>query len=479
MNKEALIEKGKSYWPFLALVILALVTFRAGDNTYGPIIYWVLGFFVVLVFVLFGKGIFNKNEISANLVYFIPLLVVLFFGSFNQFLINGNMANIMVCLLLFLGLCSFFIVGLFLRRTEVVKPKHVYFTVLGALGLLVFINFIANCASYPFMYRLLYSDYTYFYEGIPHIIGNESQFLSNFSLVAVKPDFAMGPAVILAASAGTLFFVRWNKDSLVYIAFQIILALVGWLFILGCWDRGALIIAGVCVAVAGIYRLIKPKKEIAKPVALTWIILVSIAGVALIALVLNAIFQFDFIANNSLLNYIFNNGRSQAIGMSFVAVFNGGVLSGGPFDALLSVLFGVPQSGQIEYAGEYISITSIGNSSFEFEFLLEGGLICFLALLVFILAAIPVVRRYFIEDEIKPEKVGLSLLVLAIFFFYSFGYVTTPTIVANHLGGYYAPVTYGSYMMLLALFLLGYTYNGKNPEEEVVPQGEETKEVEA
>lgn len=462
--------------PGMACILLFLISFGASDVGSGILAYWLL-FFAVFVFLLathdgalFGK----KAKDGLDLKFGIALLVFVVFGCINRFYVDG-FGDFVSGLILVIGLLSAFGVGYLLRDSKAFKAKWAFYAIICGLGLLVAVNLIANLASYPIFYTVLSSNSVYFYEGIPHVIGNESQYLYNFVLTPVEIDFAVAPAVVLASSLGTLFFMdgklKEKGNTMAKVEFGVVAAmgLLGLLFLIFMAEKKGLFFAILVLIVCLVYRLYKAKEKPAKWVLRGFWIVVALGLALILFVILNALYGFSFVANSTLLNKIFNtNGYITAINQTVSALFNGGQYgSASTSQVLLSLLFGVYNGGYTTYGvTSPVVVTNINNFAFEFEILLEGGFIPFIALIVLIIFGIASVRRYFIRGRDDYGKVGLAILLLGIFVTMSFFYTSEPFAVTRFSSSDYLMPLANSFWPLIALFILGFTYSPVRKEEE-------------
>ena len=468
LNMESLKRYGVA---IVVLALLFLLSFGAGDRGNGLLVYWILFFVLAAGLAIFSNGpLFGpKAERGLRLSYFIPLLVFLLFASINRFYVDsfGAFAS---CLLLFVGLFSSFLVGYFLRNSKVFKPKYLFLAILLGLALLVSVNLIANLASYPLFYPLTHSSYVYFYEGIPHRIGNESNYLYNFTLTLAKPDVAVGPAAVLASGAASLFY--WKKENKAELAVSALTSAIGWLFLLSMVDVKGICLSLLAILILVLYRYLRVKEEPGKVPTIAFWTVIGLGLLFLFLVILNGAFEFSFISSSPLLDAIFNSGRFSSINKTVSALFHGGSYAGASTgDVILSILFGVYHDSYTVFGGgSPLPITEVFNFSFEFEILLEGGFVPFVAMIILILYSIGSVRRYLIRGKDDAGKAGLVALVLGVFFFYTFGYDALPFAVNRFTASSYFSPLFNSFWPLVLLLILGYTYTPGQEEKKVMEE---------
>ncbi len=470
--------------PSVALAVLFLLGFGFGGTQGGMIGYFVVFFILAVYFVLMAKApLFGKNaENGLDLLYAIPLLVFCVFGSLNQFY-GGTFGGIASGLLLLFGLLGAFLSGYFLRNKGIMKAKYAVYAVLAGLALLVFVNLVANLASYPLFYSYNFGNYVYFYEGIPHLIGNESQFLYGFGLMPMSMDYAVFPAIVLSSGLGMLFYIDPKKNDLKshglyeFIAVAVFGA-IGWLFLVSMVEIKGMVLSLLIIAASAFYRFAKLSKKPSKAAVGTFLAVVGILIAFFLFVIANAVFEPSFL-QEGFLGKIFNSGYLLPINQTISTLFNGGTYRDATAgQVILSILFGASSEGTTTYGvTSPISVLDISNFAFEFQVLLEGGFLAFIGLVLLVLFSVRTIRRNMVEGKEDPGKAGISILLVAILLTATFYYDSLPFAVTRYSSSAYLSPLQNSVYPLIALFLLGFVYQRNDVEEKDIEEEEPEEEI--
>lgn len=450
MKKKILsfIGDGQKVVFSLILAFLGLISIGFGGAVQGPLYYWLFGFLLLFLSVAVSSMKFEKEELRSLIIFSIPLVVFVCFGAINVFYVD-SFAGFANGLLLAIGLLSVFALGLLLKNFRKCQIIHILLAIIIGFSISVVVSLITNLIVYGPFYVQLSKGAIYFFDGVDHVVSTETKFFIGTGIVEVSIRYGSIAASLLAVSGLSLLFISPKEHK---ITFSIIAAgaFIGVLFLILLPFFYAFVIMIPTIIIAIILRFFRPSLKASRNEKIVGVTLLSLIALFVLLLFINALAEPAFIKSNSFLKMIFENSITLPIMESISAVFHGSSSTGGL--SIKNILFGAYSSGYTNYGGVTKSVLSIQNHSFEFVVLLEGGIIAFLGLCVLIVFAFISIRRWILKDEkLDAGKVGLALILLAIFTFNSLLNDVAP-FVYNRV--YQSPLR-NSFSIILMMFILG------------------------
>ncbi len=449
---------------FLGIEFLALCSFNLGGNN---LIFYLLGFALAIFGGVLTIKRFRKDELFSLLFLALPVLLIAVFVSFGR-LSWGN--SILVNISAFLGIISFFALGLFLRRTNKIKTETLLIAIAGGLALLVLISTVYTWFAYGPFYVLRFKDTPYyFYDGVAVDVTKEGGWLNgfNFSEVSLKYSGLFG--VLLTSSFVGTMFINPKKNLRDFILSGVF-GFVGFLSLISAPNFSAMIYMIPIFLVAGIVKVLnldaipqKAKTIIRRIISISFGVGVGFVVVFFIIAYLNASgyspatgFIYDakgelpaaesafaqFIRNNHILHKIFNNH-------SLMAPINNVLV----MSTISDHFFGFINNMNSWYALRTAISTSSG--VFEIEIIKEGGIFAFIVLIFFLVFVVQNIFRYGKNSKDSPLSKGIIISVMIGFLIYcSLDYDVLPYI---HESSNYASL-FRTIPGLLFLFFVGYIF---------------------
>ena len=442
---------------FLALELLAIVGFGLGGNN---VVYYILGFIVAIFGVVLTFKRIKKNEIFSLLMIAIPILLIAVFVSFG---VLSQKNGVLVNIATFIGIISFFLIGLSMRRSKGVNAELILICIGGGLALLVLISMIATWCQYGLFYGIRYkSTPIYFYGGERFDVTEEQSWLNGFSFVAVTLRYSGLFGVLLSTGLAGLFFINPKKELRKFIISGVI-GFIGLLSLLTTPNVVGLLMLIPMLIVAGYTRVMmlevipeKVKKGIRNGVSYTFIGIVIILVILFAVMFLNAngydqIDGYKPIASrvtselsrtfleNDILRKIFNNE-------SFMGPINR-VLNQ---SAIYFNYFGFIS----EHTASEVAMYS-NTKMFEIEIIKEGGIFAFIVLAFFLVFVVQNIFKYGKNSKDSKLSRGLIVTLLITFIIYSsFNNESFPFV---HIARYYNSM-FRSLPGLIFIFLIGFSF---------------------
>lgn len=431
---HALVSKYDSLIIFLVIECLALTAFSLAD---ANVIFRYLGFLIAFALLPFAMMFTSKDEWVSLAFFSIPLVIIAALTGFSTFTTSmgfGILDNLSVVL----GTLAFFFIGFALRRVKKFKIDIALLAIGAAMALLVFFSLVYSLYQYGPFHVAIYDGLVYYYDGRLFLVSEESKWLLGFSFVEISIDYiSLFGAMTSTALAGLLYVSPKKEPRKFWIMAAI--GLVGLLSIVLLPNLNALYLLIPVMLFALAYRFAKARQKWATVVQYIFFAFIGIVGIVLVIAVVNAAgsnFVSDAIAGNTLLNRLFNANR-------FVR----------PINDVLKQMF--TTSGLFGYPLTYIEGLVANTGAFEFEIIKEGGLLAFLAILIFIIAVIVAMARYSARSK-DPAYVKIIILsvLIAVLLNASFLWQTFPLIYKDDF--YFSFFRSAPY--LIVLFLIGYAY---------------------
>ena len=443
---------------FLVMEFLAITAFGLGGNN---LIFYVLGFALAIFGGILTFKRFEKDELFSLLIMGIPVILIAIFVAFGTFSF-GN--SVLVNIAAFLGIISFFALGLFFRRSNNVNAEILLLCIGGGLALLVLISTIYTSFAYGPFYSLRFKDTpNYFYNGVTFDITKEQGWLNGFSFVEISLQYGGLFGVLLSTGLAGMMFVN-PKKNLVKFILTGVFGLVGLFSLLVTPNVMGLLMLVPMLLVAAIVRVLnlevipqKAKDITRRVISISFIAIVALIIIFFVLAFLNAngynqATGYDtryaptsafaeFIKNNAFLNKVFNNGR---IMQPINKVLNQ--------SAILANFFGFINNDSYFYLAQAIN-TNTG--VFEVEIIKEGGIFAFIVLFFFLIFFVQNVFRYGKDTKDSLLSKGIIVSGLFIFLLYcSLNYDAFPYI---HASGNYVSL-FRSLPGLIFLFFAGFTF---------------------
>lgn len=430
---------------------LAFVSFSLGNSYY---LYALIGTLVLLGVIGFSDIKFSKKGYTTVLSFAIPLVifgVLNFTSGFSRYF--DSITNIFVPV----GLAAFAALGYVSNELNGFTLKKAFLFIYGALAILTFINLFYNMIQFVPFYTITFANRYLYYDGLPSPlpIGQIAYFLLGFNFMEVTVEFfALFPS-LLSTAVIALFFIDRKKDKKLFVIYAVFAA-IGILSLV-IMPTKLTLISTFLIAIAIILVLLFAKNKINIKIFKN----VAIVGAALFLVLfvftyLNANMNFSFVANNPLLNKIFN---ANALAVKYNAIlkdmFSSGKFLGYNFEEFFDLGVDI----------------GVSNSWIFDNFIFSGvlGAIAFIAALIFGGRSI-----YLYCKNSKESTVYKALLVAFVVTFVIYSgtvYDSQPYVYYMNFIPYYMCGPF-----LVVIFLIGHTTNIKK-EEIVVAEEVPTSEV--
>lgn len=426
---------------FFILEALAFVSFSFGN------INWIFRFFgliIALLLIPYAIVFIKKDDIKSIIMFAFPLIIYAILTSFSSFslLAFDNWFNIAT----FVGLISFYFIGLMLRKIKSHKSQYVLATIGLAMALSLLIALLISIAKYGLFHISIYQGKFYFYNGVEFPVYQEAKFLYGFEISEVSISYFAQFSLLLSCALTGLLFVSYKKNKNEFI----VMATIGGLGVLSLILIGDFIHLIYLIPLALFALSFKFLRNHKKYNLTMRIIIYSLVGLAFIFLALatcNALVnesgQYVFssfhnmIASNSILNKIFNN-------ITFMQ----------PINAVLSVIFQSRNLFGFDISNYFLNETIFVNTRMmEIEVFKDGGIFLFLALVALIMVGYHLIRKYLKNSDDHDEYKVMIVSYLLVFTLYnSFSYDCCPIV---HSENTYLPLAQQT-PFLIALFFIGY-----------------------
>ena len=433
---------------FLCLEVLAFLSFYLAHSF---ILYGILSIVLAGLLLLVTFRQINKDGIATYAFFLFPIFVfglLTALSSFNQQSVGA--IGVAESVFVPISLTFFALAGFLSSYIKKFNIRLCLLVIYVALGLFVLINFIVTMVYYVPFYTIKYSDYYIVYNGQPSSvpIGSMAYMLFGFSIEEVHLTYWTLFPSLLFTSVIQLFFIKYKenkRDFLIYAG----LSLLAFFSLLFTISKSTLIsdlilIMGITVII--IAAKIKKSHSILNVMMTT---LGIIALVALIVMFLNAQKNWGGVASlrntisgNRVFNRLFNTNRYvQSVNTIFQDLFSS------------FKLFGCPVGGAAyDYPNDVKQVLS---GIWLFDNLMSSGLF---GALFFMAGLVIGIRRLFKYIASANEDDGIKYTILAFvlgfFAIALFSFEAYPLINANKM----FPI-YTCAQLLVALFLLGYTFN--------------------
>ncbi len=431
-------KKYRNVLIFFILEVLAFVSFNLA-NMYVLLV--MLGLLLAFALFLFRSEQKEKGEKFAEFALFsAPLVIYALLTMFSNF--SRNQFSLLTNILVGIGLLSYSCIGYLARRIEGFKIKNAMIVIYGGLAVLLLISFIYSMVRYVPFYTLIYNNMYIYYNGTRSTIYDSIKMLMGFEFYDVSIEYFSLFSTLLFSSVVALRFINPKNNKKEFFTF-LGFALFGFICLLFTINRNRALSDALVLITLSLIAFI-PKKNTPNLIKYAFLVVLGILGVLIIFFVMNALGEFGFVANNSLLNRLFNTNPYAVAWKSAVKT---------AFSA----------SGLLGFVPASSSRLPSGN--FVVDSLMTSGLFGTLALVAYLVFAVKSFIRYFKVSKDTDLEKHLVLSFVLIFFVYSlFSLDIQPYKIYSN----YIPMSQ-NHSFLLVLFLISYVYTSpKAKVEEVV-----------
>ena len=448
-NDESFLKRYDTIFAFLGIEVLALLMFGLGGAT-GSMIFSLIGALIGILTYPYVRNNFSNKQLKRALICLIPigiLAVLLAFSSFSISSYSNKFSGIIISFATFVGLLGAVLLGAGLKNIKTIKKDYVLLGIGGGLALLTLIILFISMIKYGPFYVYRFKGMVYYFDGVLFKIDDEFKILKGFSISEASLSYALFPAFLLSLFGVGMFYYHPKEKTKQFVVCGVF-AFIGLLAMAVTPYLSGLIYTAVCYLIFGIFALAdnrlqysKQREKIAK--------IIYVVFTVLVVLVL-AVFIFCSIQkNNPLINIrasLF--GKDGKIGKISQQIFYTFYSEDSSAEtrklAFTQLLFGVKASN-IQFTTQW---------SFEFNVLMENGLLAFALLIYFIVGLIRKGRNYFAygEDSRSVRSIVLMLIV-GIIIYQTFKCSELPL---KHDNTYLSLIK--SSWMYLLFFLYGFTY---------------------
>lgn len=450
---------------FLCLEVLALVSFNLGHNyiLYGSL-------FIALAILLFIVTFHQiKKDGIATFGYFVfPIFIFGLISALSPFVKQSD-GTIGIANAVFIPLALTFVAlcGYFTGHIAKFDMQKVFLVIYAALAVFVLINFIATMIYYVPFYTLIYKNSYIFFDGKPSSvpIGETAYMLFGFQITEVSITYwSLYPSILLS-SVIALSFIKFKTNRKLFFTY-LAFAILGGICLIFTFSRKTLLGDLMTIFVIVLIIVIMKFKKSHKVLKTVGIVLLVLFLLGNIVLFLNAQTNWGFlhslqsaIKGNSFTNRLFNSNRYVSlINPILWELFNPGKL----FGSFVGYV----------YEGDGLHQQLAGY--WPYDNLLTSGVFgsIFFAFAIFV-----GFRR--INKFVKNSKeLDINKWLLVAYVTMTFGVTLvafdgTPMINANNLFPFYMFTP-----LLIAIFLMSYTFKPLEKTEEKEKNSEIKEEIE-
>ena len=390
---------------FLAMEVFAFIAFSFGSSF---VLYGSLTLALMLILILFSIHEIKVRGITDIIYMIFPLIIFSIVTSIGVFM-RGHvyLGDFTVADQVFIpiSLLSTVMCGYLLAINKTFSIKIFLITIYSTLGLLVFINLLANLINFGPFYTLIYKGYYMYYAGKRSSVAvNEMAYtLQGLKIVeTTMSHYVLYPA-LLFTSAFMLYKVSPKSQKKEFVLFACLsgLALLSLLLVPSKIGLIAIIFISLIAAIIFIYKYFPATR---KPFRI--IMAVGIIGASLLFLFMlinNQSFASgirNLVASNSFLNKLFNTN-------GFVKKYN---------DMLYNVLGNNFLSFVAKQEGALTPVVVKSSGSIFFDTFMTGGVLGVVTLSFVAIYSLKCFKKYILEDQ-HEERIKLCLLAIVIFYF--------------------------------------------------------------
>ena len=429
---------------FFVFELLAITAFTLGNSV---IIYSVIAILSLILILFIGVKDFKMKQSADFFIFLIPLFIFAALTAFSAFSIKN--ISMLINIFSLLGVMSFALIGFLSRKSEKFKISTALLVIYGAIALLVIMSFIMTMISYVPFYPLIYKGMYFYYNGSPYPAYTDANQLMGFAFSDVSIEYYTLFSVLLLTSVVGLRFISFKENKrefFLYLAF----AVLGFISCLFALNEMSLITLPIVILFL-LFVMLYPKEGKSMKIAkIIFYVLLALAALGLLIFFLNA--QTSWAGVEPLQNII------KSIGV-LNKIFNGNHISAAINQILsvnLSDLF-------LGYSGNPYLIFSnkMLSDSLIFDSILTSGLIAVIALIVFMMFTVKVLKRYYLTSEDSPTYKHLVVAFSGTLFIFSI--LSLDSSPETH-SLYIQPATSNA-MFLITVFLIGYSYTARKPQK--------------
>ena len=426
---------------FLAMEVFAFIGFSFGGSF---VLYGSLTLALVVLLIIFSIREINRDGLTNTLILLFPIVMfslLICLGTYMRSHVYVGDYTLAEEIFVPIGLISVCLCGYLLGINKTFKLKTFLIVLYGSIAALVLVNLFANLINFGPFHTLLYKGYYMYYAGKRSSVPADKMAytLEGFQIIESSiTHYVLYPGLLLT-SVFMLFktsFKQEKKLFLIYALYTLIavLALVLVPCLLG------LVFVILIGAIIGIIYLYNKVEVVRKPLRIAMYVVIILGALLFLIMLINNQSVFsgisDVIANNSLLNRLFNTN---------------GIVS--KYNNMLTDVIGKNFLG---YASMQVS-SVVGvevhmSGSFFFDAFMFSGVIGVVALSFYLIKGLFNFKKYFLNSD--DEKRYKYLLLIFILTFYAFSFLFYD----GEYGIYYSIYRpfYMSGPFLITLFIFAY-----------------------
>lgn len=297
---------------FLAIEVLAFISFSFGNSF---LFFGILSLVLLIILSLLSLKEIKTDGFMSSMTLIFPLFMFALLTALSNYSVGHNKLgdfNLGQLIFVPLGLLSMGLCGTILSKKKSFKLSTFVLVILSALALLVFINLMVNLVNFDAFYSIKYKGYYMYYSGKRSEVqvSEIAYTLEGFQFIESKMShYAMYPALLLSSGI-MLIYTSYKEHKALFFTYLgfVILGLLALILVPSI--IGLLFAIVMCLVTLCIFLINKFKIKISKFKILLYIGLVLGALVVLLMILNNNVSSIsNMIANNSLLNRIFNTNR--------------------------------------------------------------------------------------------------------------------------------------------------------------------------
>jgi|GEM_PF-1025252 len=450
----------KKYGSLVTFLVIEILLFTSLNLANYGIIYRYIGFFLAIALIPFPILANKQGDWLDFFGLFLPLFVFAVFMVMSP-LYSLYLEDLLGNISILLGIVSFLFMGYALSKNKDFPIEKALMAIFGGLAALLGVSFLITMYRYAPFYVINYIGKVIYYDGEVYYIAEEAKWLYAFSIKEVNlAHFGLYSVVVSSVIGGLLFVKPKQKRKLDL--FWLAVAVLGLLTLALLPNISA---AKWLLPPLAIMLIIRFYPRGKKAMQILNYVLLALAGVAAAGILFFALRSFggtgiqNFISANPLLDKLLNNGRVY------------------PFASVFGNMFSYPFGGLYDIYGSPTTIVE-STSSFLFDTLYQGGIFAFAGLVIFLVVAAFSLVRYFKKSSDSPLVKGLIISFLLSFFIYSmFNYQYVQMI--HELDLRYKSPFASDLLLLISVFLIGYTFTTKSASTKEPPVSKKVVEKES
>ena len=445
---------------FLSLEFLALLAFNFSGSF---VVFGSLSLALLVLLILFNIGELKLNGLSNVGLFYIPLFMFAFLTAISPYSIpHMRVGDFSLAELVFipLGILPVAFVGYLLSIDRNFKIKNLLIVVFGALGIYVLLNLLVNLVYFGAFYPIIYKGYHLYYGGlISQLPVNDFAYtLEGFKFIEVEMShYVLYPALLLV-SAVMLLYTSPKKEKVQFILYALytFIALLALILVPSILSLAMIAVIALLVLIVYLGKRYVKSRKVFK---IGLFVFLALFAIGYFVFILNnqafASGISNIVANNGLLNKIFNTNRfAQAYNPVITNIFNRNHLFG---FASVEVDIGIYE--ELHLSGGFIFDTFLTSGVF--------GVIC---LFIYIFIGFKSFKKYFYDHSDEFRYQAMLLLFAVVFVIYSAFFNTGEYALYYKV---YKPVYMTAPFMLL-MFVFSYVYSKSHP---YVPVEDKKEEV--